>query len=190
MRCNGLVLSVMAVPISTLSLDAWGDIAQFVIAIAGVLALLGAAAQVRLSRVNARRARVYEYADRFNQRQMLRSSAAYMDAWENDFYESFKALDRADRLEWMMLPNLIEEVAFLYNRKLLDRNVAAEILGIYVERLWTVSIPLVSELRREKNRPSLFSEWEEMQRDTPARQMKAIRKAERRRARRRLLRGD
>lgn len=180
----------MVDPTAALALYAWADVAQFVIAIAGGLALLGAAAQVRLSRANARRARVYEYADRFNEREMLRLSALYIDAWKNSSYEEFKALDRADRSESLMLPNLIEEVAFLYNRKLLDRDVAAEILGIYVERLWSVSIPLVTELRREKNNPSVYAEWEEMQRDTPTRQLKAVRKAERRRAWRRLRRGE
>jgi hypothetical protein len=61
--------------VSTLSLDGWGDIAQFVIAIGGVSALAGAFGQLRLSRANARRGRVYEYADRFNDPDLLRASA-------------------------------------------------------------------------------------------------------------------
>jgi len=175
--------------VSALSLDGWGNIAQFVIAIAAAMALGFAAVEVRISRANTRRARVYDYADRFNQPEILRAGAHYRDYWESHSYADFDALGHAERLELLMLPNLIEEVAFLYNRRLLDRNVAAELLGIYVERLWRASIPLVSDLRREEGRQTIFSEWEEMQHDTPGRKMKAIRRAERHRARRKLLRG-
>ena len=49
-----------------------------------------------------------------------------------------------------MMANLIEEVAFLYNRNLLDRNVAADILGFYVEPLWNASSSLVNEVRTKE----------------------------------------
>src|SRR6202035_6124642 len=140
-------------PVSSLSLDAWGDIAQFVIGIAGVLALLGAAAQLRSSRANARRARVYEYSDRFNQPEMIRLTARYTDYWEKHSYEDFRHLDRPIRAQWLVLPNFIEEVAALYNRNLLDRDVAAEVLGMYVEDLWASSLPLVTGQRTQRNNP-------------------------------------
>jgi hypothetical protein len=168
---------------STLSLDGWGAIAQFVIAVAAVIALLGAFAQLRLARANARRSRVYEYVDRFNETKTLRASAKYRLYWKDHTYEDFNALPLPDQLVCMMLPNLIEEVAFLYNRNLLDRNVAAELLGVYVERLWEASIPLVDEARADEVRPTLFTEWEEMQRDTPSRK----KRSEWRRTRRQLL---
>jgi hypothetical protein len=174
---------------STLSLDGWGNIAQFVIAIGGVLALIGAFAQLRLSRANARRGRVYEYADRINSPKILRASGRYREYWKSHSFEDFSSLDLAEQLECLMLPNLIEEVAVLYNRNLLDRDIAAQLLGTYVEMLWKASIPLVSEVRRKESRATIYSEWEEMQDDTPSRTTKANRKTERRRARRRLFRG-
>jgi hypothetical protein len=169
--------------LSTLSLSGWEDIAQFVIAIAACIALLGAFAQLRLARANARRGRVYEYADRFNEVRTLRASAAYRIYWEQNTYADYDALKLPEQLECMRLPNLIEEVAFLYNRNLLDRNVAAELLGVYVERLWEASAPLIDAARDAEKRSSVFSEWEEMQRDTPARKERA----QRRRARRKFL---
>jgi hypothetical protein len=175
--------------VSTLSLDGWGDIAQFVIAIGGVLALAGAFGQLRLSRANARRGRVYEYADRFNDPVLLRAAARYREYWRNNTYADFDFLDLGDQLECLMLPNLIEEVAVLYNRNLLDRNLAAQLLGVYVEVLWQASIPLVSEVRQQENRSTIYSEWEEMQDYTPSRRAKANRKTERRRARRKPFRG-
>jgi hypothetical protein len=171
-----------------LTLGGLGNIAQAAIAVTGVLALFGAAWQVAISRMSAKRARVYEYADRFNRPEIIRASAHFTEYWKDHSYEEYKQQELATQMEWRMLPNIIEEVAFLYNRKLLDRDVAAELLGIYVERLWAVGQPLIEGLRRER-RPEAYSEWEEMQEGTPRRQLKGIRKAERRRARRKLLRG-
>jgi hypothetical protein len=68
---------------AALSLDGWGDIAQFVIAIGGVGARIGVYLQLRLGHATSRRARVYDYADCFNKRDMLRSSAEYVEYWEN-----------------------------------------------------------------------------------------------------------
>jgi hypothetical protein len=157
-----------------LSLDGWGDIAQFVIAGSGFVALIGAGAQLSLSRANARRSRVYEYADRFNTPEMLRRTADYREYWDTHNFEHFMSLDLAEQLERLLLPNLVEEVALLYNRKLLDREVASELLGVYVERLWEVSRPLVDSVRLAEKRPTIYSEWEQMQRDTPTRRARMI----------------
>jgi hypothetical protein len=180
---------VVVRPILALSLDAWGDIAQLVLAITGGLALGGALVQLGITRSQARQARVYTYSDRFNQLEIIRLCARYTDFWETHSYEEYRALPRPERAEWLVLPNFLEEVAALYNRKLLDRDVAADVLGMYVEDLWTVSLPLVTGERIKRNDPTIFSEWEEMQRDTPSRQMGTNRRNERRRARRKLLRG-
>ncbi len=115
--------------VAVLSLDGWGDIAQFVIAVGGVGALIGVYLQLRLGHATSRRARVYDYADCFNKREMLRASAEYVGYWESHTFADFDAMSLADQLEHLMMANLIEEVAFLYNRNLLDRNVAADILG-------------------------------------------------------------
>lgn len=173
--------------VAVLSLDGWGDIAQFVIAIGGVGALIGVYLQLRLGHATSRRARVYEYADRFTKPEMLRASAEYVEYWESHTFADFDAMSLADQLEHLMMPNLIEEVAFLYNRNLLDRDVAADLLGFYVERLWNASIPLVSEVRSKENRATFYSEWEEMQADTPGRSARNLRKRQRRVAWRKYL---
>jgi hypothetical protein len=135
---------------ATLSLDGWGDIAQFVIAIAALLALLGAVAQVKAVRSTARRARAYEYSDRFNRPETILMSARYTEFWEHNSYEDFAALPREDRSEWLVLPNLIEEAAAMYNRNLVDRDVTAEVLGPLAEAMWTRSIPLVVGSRKSR----------------------------------------
>jgi hypothetical protein len=170
---------------AVLSLDGWGDIAQFVIAIGGVGALIGVYLQLRLGHATSRRARVYDYADCFNKRDMLRASAEYVEYWESHAYAEFEAMSLADQLEHLMMANLIEEVAFLYNRNLLDRDVAADLLGFYVERLWGASSSFVAEVRAKEGRASFYSEWEEMQADTSGR---SDRNRYRRLARRKYLR--
>lgn len=175
--------------IAVLSLDGWGDIAQFVIAIGGVGALIGVYLQLRLGHASARRGRVYEYADRFTDSKMLRASGEYVEYWESHTFSDFAALSIVEQLDRLMMPNLIEEVAFLYNRNLLDRNVAADLLGFYVERLWDVSSSLVGEVRRAENRATFYSEWEAMQEDTRARSTASSRPTDRRRAWRKHLKG-
>lgn len=86
--------------------------------------------------------------------------------------------------------NLIEEVGALYDRKLIDRDVIAETLGVHVERLWEACINYVTGVRAAKNNPWLFDYWEQMQRHTPTRRAKAKRKITRRRRRHELFRGD
>jgi len=171
-----------------LTLVQWSYVAQVVIAVSAALALVGAAAQLLNSRANARRVRAYEYADRFNNPEWTTRASRYRDYWGKHDYQHFKKLKRVQANELLILPNVIEEIAALYHRKLIDRDVAAEVLGLYVEELWTTSLPFVSALRAEHG-PDLFSDWEHMQRDTPVRKLKAKKKMDCRRAWHRLLRG-
>jgi hypothetical protein len=148
-----------------LSLSGWAAIAQFVLALSGVAALIGAYAQVRIGRAAALRGRVYDYADALNQLDMLRASAMYEERLPRTVAD-LKSLTEVAQAELMHLPNIIEEIAYLYNHGALDRNVAAELLGVYVERLWQTSESLVKEMRVDEQRPRVFIEWERMQADS------------------------
>jgi hypothetical protein len=174
-------------PLASLSLAALGNIAQIVIAGASVSALFGAVTQIAVTRANARRARAYDYADRFNQPEIISLTARYTDYWDKHSFEDFSALSRQTRSKLLVIPNLIEEVAAAYNRNLIDRNVAAQMLGLLAEAMWERSRPLVEGTRKERDK-WIYAEWEEMQKDTLQRRMAARRKTERRIARRRLLR--
>jgi hypothetical protein len=173
-----------------LTLDQWGDIAQIAIAISAALALIVAAIELWRSRANARRVRAYEYSDRFNQPEMRRRAGEYREYFEDQkrTYDDFVALKRTERNELTLLPNLIEEVAALYVRKLIDRYVAAETLGPYVEELWEVSKVFAMRVRADQG-PACFVDWESMVEDTPGRRAKANAKMARRRAWRKLVRG-
>jgi len=149
--------------IGVLSLSGWGDIAQLVLALSGIAALVGAYAQIRTTQAGAHRARVYDYADLLNAREMLRATAKHTQQWPKWTAADFQALPDDEQLEWMRIPNIAEEIACLYNRDALDLDLAAELLGVWVERLWKASEDLVKELRGVEQRPRIFLDWERMQ---------------------------
>ena len=151
---------------AALSLGGWADIAQCVLAITAIAALVGAAAQLRISHHHARRERVFAYADTLNQLDLLRATTEHQENWANWTIEDLEKLTELEQAEQMRLPNLVEEIGYLYNRRVLDRKVAAELLGVYVEALWIASERLVKEIRLSEKRPRVFIDWEEMQADT------------------------
>lgn len=151
---------------AVLSLSGWADIAQYVLAITAVVAIFGAAAQLRITHHQARRERVFAYADALNQLDLLRATVEHQDKWSKWTVDDLKKLTGLEQAEQMRLPNLVEEIAYLYNRRVLDRGVAAELLGVYVEGLWIASERLVAELRISEKRPRVFVDWEAMQADT------------------------
>lgn len=172
-----------------LALHQWADLAQTVIGASAALAVVVAVVQIRAARSTARRERVYAYQDQFNELEFRRRSVQYREYWETHSYQDYKdGLTRLERNEMLMIPNLMEEVAALYNRKLLDRDVAAETLGVYVEGLWSSSRHYIMGLRSQHG-PKLFCEWDEMQQNTPARKLKVDRRLARRRNWRKLMRG-
>ncbi len=170
-----------------LTLTQWSDIAQSVIAGAAIAALFGTIALVSITHRNARRARTYEYADRFNTAEMRKRAGEWREYLEANSYEDFKGRKWVERNDILLLANVIEEVAAMYNRGRLDRNVAAEAVGVYIEGLWEASKPFVIAARADK-RADLFWDWEAMAADTPGRKLKVDSKVQRRRAWRRLLR--
>lgn len=149
-----------------LSLHGAGDIAQIVLAGTALVALAGAYAQVRVSHNAARRGRVYEFADMLGRREWVDETVRCREELPGFTGATFMALPLADQLKWLQLPNLIEEIAYLYNCGVLDRDVAAELVGVYVERLWQACGRLLTELRVAEGRPRIFIEWEWMQGDT------------------------
>jgi hypothetical protein len=152
--------------LGVISLSGLGDLAQLILAASAIAALGGAWAQIHTSQATARRARVYDYADLLNGLDLLQATAKHQEQWPKWTATDFKALSDVEQLEWMRLPNIAEEIAVLYNSDMLDRDVAAKLLGVYVERLWKASERLVKELREAEQRPRIFIDWEQMQNDT------------------------
>lgn len=96
-----------------LSLAGWADIAQYVIAISAVVALAGAAAQLRISHHQARRERVFAYADLLNTLDNLRATAEHQERWSQWTATELNAFTEGEQAEQMRLPNMVEEIACL-----------------------------------------------------------------------------
>jgi hypothetical protein len=165
-----------------LTLHAWSDVAQLVIAGAAILALVGATVQILLTRSLARRSLSYSYADRFNEPSMAIRIAKYQRYWDTHTYDQWyasAAVHDVTAQAILIVPNLIEEVATAYNRKLLDRNVAAMYLGSGIAVLWHSSAPLVTEARAATGDEWLYYEWQTMMADTQERLMREQHRIER-----------
>lgn len=148
------------------TLSGWGDFAQIVLAGTALAALGGAFWQLHVSRAATRRGRVFEYRDVLNSVESLQSTTKHMERWPQWTIGDFLALPESEQFEWLRLPNMVEQFAFLYNRNLIDRAVAAEHLGVYAERLWKASEHLIRGLRIAEQRPRIYVEWERMKDDT------------------------
>jgi hypothetical protein len=148
------------------TLHGWADFAQIILAGTAAAALIGAYAELRISRAASRRKRVFEYRDALNTPDLLQATGRHMTQWPQWTIEDFVALPVDEQLTWLRLPNIVEQFAFLYNRNMVDQRVAAEHMGVYGERLWKASEHLVRGLRTVEGRPRIFVEWERMQGDT------------------------
>jgi hypothetical protein len=175
--------------IATISLSGIGDIAQVAIAAAAVFGLGGVVIQVWIGRRHLHQERVFEYSRRFNEPSFIKLTARHTDFWQAHTYAQWKTLDREDRAEWLIVANFIEEIATLYNRGLVNRSVAAQVFGSYVENLWNHSLPLIQGARSDRSDDWIFAEWEEMKNVVPTRQLKTQRKITRQRTQRKFFRG-
>lgn len=77
--------------------------------------------------------------------------------------EEFHAGDLQERLEILVAPNFLEEVAGMYNRDLLDREIVSEVLGEVVTTWWTLGSWFI-EPERARN-PKHLRQWKAMRDD-------------------------
>lgn len=164
------------------------NFSQAILAGVAVLALLGAAIQIRVTRGIAKRQLAYEYLKRFNSLQTLDLREELRIFWKDGTWKKFKELGPSERGRLLVIPNLIEELGALYNRRRLDRDVTALGLGLYIEVVWSECQGLILGCRGEKGE-WIYSEWDEMRADTQARRERAHRKILKRRAWKNLFSG-
>jgi hypothetical protein len=195
------------------------NLAQIILAGAAVLALLGAAVQIRVTRTIAKRQLAYEYLRRFSGQEMLELTNKLREFWKEtrpaatdprrrwarcwaprggrghglvapgaSRWGAFEGLEPRERAQILVVPNLIEEIGALYNRRRLDRDVVALALGVMVELLWVECQALVKGGQADRGE-WVYSEWAEMQADTRERRERAHNKIRRRRTWKNLMSG-
>jgi hypothetical protein len=127
--------------------------------------------------------------DRWSSKDIRKLLADFRAFWKGNDWAAFEALTAHKRADLLVLPNLIEEVASLYNRKRIDRDVVALALGVAIEVLWEQSQVFVKGGRADRGEWT-YNEWQEMQTDTRIRRERAHRKIRRRRTWKNLTRGQ
>ncbi len=155
--------------LAVLSLGGWAAIAQYVFTGTAVGALFAAVWQLRQNANNAARDRAHAYVDRITSRGSLDEWQDIQEYWRFHSYTDFQRLPVRQQVAMLRLPNLIEEVGTVYNKDGLDRNLASELLGVYIEVLWESAEQFVRDMRSVDERTKAFDEWERMQIDTRAR---------------------
>jgi hypothetical protein len=170
-------LALETLPLAVNSQTA-ANVAQLFIGAALVSALLVGLYQVRVTRTLAKREVAYTYFERFTSAPIRRRIVASREFWEANDWRTFQALPRWERNQLLVVPNLIEELAHAYNRKHLDRGVAALVLGALVEDLWERWQELITE-GKEWRGQWVYCEWARMQADTRTRRPKEHDKSER-----------
>jgi hypothetical protein len=170
-----------------LHLSGAGAIAQMVVAVVAFFALVVAWRQVWLARATARRERAFQYSERFSEERTILRIERYKRYWERTSYEAHTARSYGEQVEWRAFANWIEEVAAMYTRNLIDRDVAAETIGIYVEELWVPTYRNYIEAARDRTNRFLYVDWQWMQEDTQRRRAVYRERVRWRRERRELI---
>jgi hypothetical protein len=155
--------------LGVLSLGGWAAVAQYVFTLTTIGALGTAAWQLRQNAANAARDRTHVYVDRVTSRESLDEWHDLKAYWRFSGYTDFRRLPGRQQVEMLRLPNLLDEVGSVYNKGGLDRDLASELLGVYVEVLWESGKQFILDMRSIDQRNKVFDEWGRMQADTQAR---------------------
>jgi hypothetical protein len=154
---------------AVLSLEDLVAISQIVLALIAALALIGAVAQALLTRSDTRQTLTYNYTHRFSDpalipyRQKTADLLAVKEGEEDARWDVFRRMSLADQLAVLVLPNLVEELAGMYNNNLLNKKIAKDFFGFTAYRLWEEGWWFTQRARRTY--ADYYAQWEKMLRD-------------------------
>jgi hypothetical protein len=152
-----------------LHLEDLAAISQVVLAAIAALALIGAIVQVLLTRSTTRQTLTYNYSNRFADpalipfRKKTNELFALADTTQDEKWDMYKKWPLEDRIAALVLPNLIEELAGMYNNCLLNRKITKEFFGYTANDLWSHGWWFIDRSRRTYD--GYYSQWEEMLKD-------------------------
>lgn len=145
------------------------SIAQIVLAGIAALALIGAFAQVLLTRSDTRQTLTYNYTDRFADpalipfRQKTSDLFVLDETSEDEKWEIYRQWSVEDKVEALVLPNLVEELAGMYNNGLLNKKIVEDFFGFTANELWNDGWWFIR--RSRETYAAYYSQWEKMLRD-------------------------
>lgn len=152
-----------------LHLDDLASIAQIVLAGVALLALGGATAQVLTTRSATRQTLTYNYTDRFSDPALIPFRVKTIDLFALDGHsedERWRIVSRwplEERIAALVLPNLVEELAGMYNQGLLNKEIAKDYFGFTASDLWNSGWWYIS--RSRETYTEYYVQWELMLED-------------------------
>ncbi len=151
---------------SYLKLADWASISEILLAAIALLALGGAALQIFAERSTTRETLTYNYTERFATPALL----AYHQMTEDLFrlegasgdqrYEVFQGWKYEDQLAALLVPNLFEELAGMYNQGLLHKKITKEFFGLTALDVWNRGSWFID--RSRQSTPEYYEQWELM----------------------------
>ncbi len=154
---------------AVLSLNGWASIAQYVFTLTAGGALVAAVWQLKQNAAAAQRDRTHTYTDGVTSVESLDEWHRLKAYWRFHRYSDFQRLPQRTQIEMLRLPNLLDEVGAVYNGGGLDRDLAADLFGVYAAVLWEAAEPFIEEMRYKDGRPLYYKDWETMQDDSQRR---------------------
>jgi hypothetical protein len=153
-------------PNAFLHLDDLAAISQIVLALIAALALIGAAAQALVTRSATRQTLTYNYTHRFADptlipfRQKTTDLFSVKGTTEDERWQAFRESSLTEQVEALVLPNLVEELAGMYNHKLLNRKIAKDFFGFTAHQLWSEGWWFTQ--RSREYYAEYYTQWEKM----------------------------
>ncbi len=153
-------------PIATLS-DV-GNVGQGVAALAAVGGLFFTGYQIRLGRQLERERLVSSYLERLNTRDFYnnmstsRETINVPEADRDRVWHEFLSASLRRQQSYFLVMNLFEELATLYNDRLIDEHATRRLLGDTSRAYWAEVRWFVDRYRAESHDPTFFVEWEKM----------------------------
>ncbi len=153
-------------PSMDLHLTDWAAIAQIVLAVTALLALVGAAIQIKVARSASREALTYNYTQRFATPELLPFHERTDKLFRLDgvsakkSYKRFQRWDYEDKLAALLVPNLFEELAGMYNQGLLHKGITKDFFGATALDVWKRGYWFI-DLSRKSN-PKYYEQWQLM----------------------------
>lgn len=150
-----------------MSLANWADIAQIVLALAALGALIGAIVQIHAAKTASRVAITYNCTERFSETTRKHLTDAY-DLFvlggetAEDRFKDFLEWEPPRQLDALLVPNLIEEIAGMYNHDLLHKLIAKDFFGVLASDMWQLGSWFINLYRDHTEDVNFYRQWELM----------------------------
>jgi hypothetical protein len=166
-----LCFLVLELPDSDLKLADWAAISQIVLVVIAALALLGAVLQVWQVRAAARETLTYNFTHRFSHPEILSYHQRTSELFDltaqkktaEERWSEFHAWKVEDRMAALLLPNLIEEMAGMYNEGLLHKRITKDFFGYTAYDFWELGWWFISRTRVSHR--NYYCQWQAMLED-------------------------